>query len=406
MKTSEVNRETENHTEVKPSKADFEKNENLIFCCRKYKCAQKFKPLITQKYYLCGMIESTNAKINRLIVHRIGCKTEGEPLCISKTEMNTTEYEEVSDILKNFFFKSFKTEAYFNMTHEEGLNMNMVYNHVSDIFDDPSNFYEMSINIASQLYECSNHARIRGGEFYMAYFTGCVVDGEVCDAVGIFKSENKETFLKVYMSNDDNIELGAQEGINIRKLDKGCIVFNTEREDGYKVCAVDNINRGQEARFWMQDFLGLKPREDNFFYTDNYMQLCKGFVRDIFNEQNNVHRTDQIELINRSLDFFQNTPQFNNEDFENRVMIEPDIIQAFDAYKQEYETQNNMPEPLPTSFDISKDAVKQDKKHFKTIIKLDKNFHIYVHGSRYFMEKNYDAEKDMNYYKLYFKSES
>lgn len=31
MKTSEVNRETENHTEVKPSKADFEKTKTLFF---------------------------------------------------------------------------------------------------------------------------------------------------------------------------------------------------------------------------------------------------------------------------------------------------------------------------------------------------------------------------------------
>lgn len=352
------------------------------------------------------MIESANAKINKLIVHRIGCKAEGEPLSISKSEMQTAEYEEVSDMLKCFFFKPFKSEAYFNMTHDEGIEMNMVYNHVSEIFDNPDSFHEMSINIASQLYECSTHAKIKGGEFYMAYFTDCIVDGELCDAIGIFKSENKEMFLKVYMSSDENIGLGAQEGISIRKLDKGCIIFNVEREDGYRVCAVDNINKGQEARFWMQDFLGLTPRQDNYFFTDNYMQLCKGFVKDVFNEQNNVRRTDQIELINRSLDFFQHTPQFNHEDFQNRVMIEPDIMQAFDEYKERYEIDNKVPKPLPDAFDISKDAVKSEKKHFKTIIKLDKNFHIYIHGGRYMMEKDYDAEKDLNFYKLYFKSES
>ena len=55
------------------------------------------------------MIESANAKINKLIVHRIGCKAEGEPLSISKSEMQTAEYEEVSDMLKCFFFKPFKS---------------------------------------------------------------------------------------------------------------------------------------------------------------------------------------------------------------------------------------------------------------------------------------------------------
>ena len=65
------------------------------------------------------------------------------------------------------------------------------------------------------------------GEFYMVLFDNVVVDGEVCNALGIFKSENKDTFLKVYLK-DQNFELGSQQGINIKKLDKGCIIFNTE----------------------------------------------------------------------------------------------------------------------------------------------------------------------------------
>ncbi|MBP5365134.1 MAG: nucleoid-associated protein [Bacteroidales bacterium] len=355
------------------------------------------------------MIEYANAQITRLIVHKIGCKAEGEELHLSKGQLDVGEYESMSDVLKPYFFKPFKSDQYFNFSdrgEDNGLDMNMVYTQVAAVFDDPATFYEQSVNIAELLFDCSNHPKIKGGELYLAYFAGCVVDGQICDAVGIFKSENKEMFLKVYLSENDRIELGAQEGVSIRKLDKGCIVFNIEREEGFRVVAVDNINRGQEAQFWMEDFLGLKPREDSHFFTDNYMQMCKGFVRDVFNDEHQITRPEQIDLMNKSLDFFQKNKVFSEEAFNANVMSDPQVIQAFDEYKQQYQTDSRFTQQIPSEFEISADAVKGEKKHFKSVIKLDKNFHVYVHGGRYYMEKGYDRERDMNYYKLFYKSES
>lgn len=352
------------------------------------------------------MIESTGAVIDRLVVHQIGAKAEGGVLRLSRETIDLNEAEEMADVLKTFFFKPFKTDAYFNFSHPESLEMNMLYQHACDVFDNADSFFDASVMIAEHLYESSNHPKIKGGEFYMVHFSGCVVDGEVCDAIGIFKSESKETFLKVYLAQNDNIELGTQEGISVRRLDKGCVIFNIEREEGFRVCAVDNINKGGEAHFWMDDFLGLKPRQDSFYFTDNYMQMCKGFVTDVFNDDNHVSRTEQVDMMNRTVDFFQKNPQFSHSEFAQNVMEEPDIISAFNDYKQRFEEQRKMDEPLPELFEISKDAVKGEKKNFKSVIKLDKNFHVYVHGSRYYMEKGYDEEKDLNFYKLFFKMES
>ncbi len=86
----------------------------------------------------------------------------------------------------------------------------------AELFEEGGDFYNMSIQLAELLYEKSNHPKIRGGEFYFASFQNVVVDGELVNALGIFKSENKETFLKVYLK-DQNFELGTQEGINIKK---------------------------------------------------------------------------------------------------------------------------------------------------------------------------------------------
>jgi hypothetical protein len=56
-------------------------------------------------------------------------------------------------------------------------------------------------------------------------------------------------------------------------------------------------------------------------------------------------------------------------------------------------------------FDISTQAVKKQAKVFKSILKLDKNFHIYVHGNRELIEQGYDEEKHMKYYKVYYREE-
>jgi len=93
-----------------------------------------------------------------------------------------------------------------------------VYLYVSKIFKNKDLLYEQSINLAKHLYEQSTHPKIKGGEFYTVYFKDCILGGETLDAIGLFKSENKDTFLKVIRQNG-NFNLESQKGINIKKLD-------------------------------------------------------------------------------------------------------------------------------------------------------------------------------------------
>ena len=57
------------------------------------------------------------------------------------------------------------------------------------------------------------------------------------------------------------------------------------------------------------------------------------------------------------------------------------------------------------AFEISDYAVKKQSRVFKSIIKLDKNFHIYVHGDKNKIEKGTDHE-GRKYYILYYDDES
>ena len=349
------------------------------------------------------MIDFSQAIIDKMVVHQVGCRAEAQPMRFSKDLMHLQNDEMVADVLLGYFFRPFKEDAYYNFWHTEDIEKNEVYTISSSLFDNASGFYDASIRMAELLYENSNHPKIKGGEFYMAMFSNVVVDGELVNAIGIFKSENKETFLKVYLK-DQNFELGTQEGINIKKLDKGCLIFNTEKEQGYKICSIDSINKGNEARFWVDDFLGLQPREDNYYFTRNYMEMCRGFVNDVYNKENEVPRADQIDMLNKSMDFFSSKDNFNEANFEHEVIGQPEIIDAFKDYKQNYQQESSI--PLMEEFDISKSAVKGQKSTFKSILKLDKNFHVYIHGRRDYVERGYDQKKGLNYYTLYYEIES
>jgi hypothetical protein len=61
--------------------------------------------------------------------------------------------------------------------------------------------------------------------------------------------------------------------------------------------------------------------------------------------------------------------------------------------------------PLEDKFDISPPAVKREFKVLKSVIKLDKNFHIYVHGRRDLIERGFDDDKGKKYYKVFFDDE-
>ena len=187
---------------------------------------------------------------------------------------------------------------------------------VSAVFEQPEQLHAQSVELAKHLYEQSNHPNIKGGEFYVVYFKDCILDGETIDAVGLFKSENKDTFLKVKATNN-NFAINSEQGININKLDKGCLIFNTEKDNGYVVAVVDNTNRQMEAQYWIDDFLQIEQREDNYFNTESTLSMYKQFVTEQLPEEYELNRADQAELLNRTMHYFKDREEFALQDFQN-----------------------------------------------------------------------------------------
>jgi hypothetical protein len=346
------------------------------------------------------MLHLTEATINKLVMHQVGNKMREEDVRIAAGEIQTDS--QTNELLLKYFLTPFKSNEFFHLTHESELQLNEVYSYVEKIFEDPENLYIQSVKLAKHLYEQSTHPKIKGGEFYTVYFNNCVYEGEIFDAVGLFKSEIKDTFLKV-QSTGENFRIDYEDGININRLDKGCLIINSEKEKGYLVAVVDNLSRAGEAQFWRDHFLQIKQREDNYFLTENVMRMCHQFVVDKLPEKFEITKADQVDLLNKSAKFLKEQEKFEVESFANEVFRQPEIKETFNQFKDEY--QEEMDFELKPGFKIAEDAVKRQSRFFKSVIKLDKNFHIYIHGNKERVLKGYDAEKGMHFYQLFFESE-
>lgn len=354
-----------------------------------------------------------SSSISAVAIHRVGNKATDEGCILSGKEQHLSEA--LQDLLIRYFLTPFKVEEYYHLYDEAGPTQNAVYQSASRLFDDPDTLLAESQQLARLLYDASTHPNIKGGDLFVVYFKECQLNGETLDAIGLFKAENKAQFLKVLRDEEEwatqadlheasaRFRMDIDKGIDINKLDKGALIFNTERDKGYVVSVVDTSGRGTDACYWKDNFLAIRQRQDEFFNTHQVMQAYKKFVTNELPQQyEDVSRADQADLLNRSVTFFKQNDHFDMEDFERDVIGQPEVIDSFKQYRTLYEEEHDV--QLPDSFGISEGAVKKQARSYRSVIKLDKNFHIYVHGDRQLIEQGEDEKG--KYYKVYYNEES
>ncbi len=347
------------------------------------------------------MIEYANCNIAQIAVHQIGNKANEEALHLSDSPLELQD-ERLRELLLRFFLSPFVEPEFFAFTFTNGdFVMNPLYHYVAQMFGDHDTFLHTSADIARHLYEQSEHPQIKSGDLFVVYFSDLVLEDELTDAIGIFKSEVKQPFLKLNQKDRD-FALFYEDGIHVEKLDKGCLIFNSDSASGYRVCMVDKSNKSLEARYWRDDFLQLKPRNDDYQHTKQLMSMTKHFVVKQLAEDFPINKADQIDLLNRSVDYFQSHETFNQEEFEEAVFQERDVINAFRSFNESYRMSNEI--DVQDQFDISPEAVKKQSRLFKSVLKLDKNFHIYIHGDRDLIKQGTEAD-GRKFYKIYYEEE-
>ncbi len=338
-------------------------------------------------------------KMDKLILHFVGNKNNGEGVRFSDT---LTEFENIEDYFKQLINNNFKSEEFYQFYFLPNLELNPMYQFISSVFLKKESFIEQSKNAGRYLYDKSTHPQIKGGELCIFYFNECQINDEFLDCIGIFKSENKDTVLKVNTTKN-GFDLTDEKGINTNKLDKGCLIFNTDKEKGYLISVVDNTNKNTEAQYWKDDFLSVHSKRNEYHQTNQFLGIAKQFVTKKLTEVFEVSKADQIDLLNRSVEYFKKHETFEMVDFEKEVFQDNDLIDSFRSFDEGYRRDNEI--EISNNFDISTQAVKKQARAFKKVLKLDKNFHIYIHGDKELIEQG--VEKDgRKYYKIYYKDES
>lgn len=348
------------------------------------------------------MINRVESRLDAISIHKIGVKAEDEDIQLSSKPLVITDSTH-TDILLKYMIDSFKEPEFYKFTFSTGdVALNPVYSFVSNIFDNEQFLHEQSVNIARHLYESSQHPNIKAGDLMVAYIKDVLIDDELVNCIAIIKSETKDAFLKLNLS-DGSYQLNFEDGINIEKLDKACLIFDTEREDGYKICIKDRSNRNNDAIYWKDDFLNLKSREDVYFATTQYIKATKSFIKERLPFEEEADKRDEAEILHRSKTYLKNAETFDKENYTKTVFGDAERQASFSNFCEDYMQEKNV--KLQDNFEISESAVRKQTKFFRSVIKLDKNFHIYAHGDKSLMEKGTDT-KGRKYYKLYYETES
>lgn len=336
--------------------------------------------------------------LSKIIVHKVGNRINQESLILSQEELQLED--EMKELLEDFFLKAFKSEEQFSFYSDTYLVNNPVYSSVSEIFDDRDKFVYEAENIAQHLYEVAENPRVQSGELFIAYFEGEEnADGNKIDYIGIFKTENKNPFLKIFPQNEA-FEIEKDYGIGLSKLDKGALIYNSSKETGYAVSVVDN-NKNGDMYYWFEDFLKVKQRDDEYFQTQETLTVYKEYITKQLPQEFETTKADQADFLNKSITFFKEKETFDYDEFTREVLEDPNVIESFGNFKSDYEQE--MQVSISEDFAISEAAVKKQSRGFKSVIKLDKNFHIYVHGDRKLIETGQDEKG--KYYRLYFEEE-
>lgn len=338
------------------------------------------------------MIEYRGASVLQLFLQKI--KEEPSHQHLLRDEFTPGEEETI----KNIFLKPFESAiTTYQFHHEIDLEMNVLYQLSRKIFEEET-IGETHQGIISHLRTSSRHPNIKEGELFLIRFSDLIWDKQLCSGLGIFKVEKKDTFLETPDWTKEP-SLLFKEGIGEKKLDKACLILSTPGD--YTILAYDNNNN--EAVYWKNDFIQLDFKKDHINDTNHFLQMTKTYITDQLPEEFEVSKTDQIDLLNKSIGYFKNHEEFDKGEFEQEVFGEAAAIESFRYFDKQYQEEMDM--DRADQFKIAVNSVKKQSRIFKSVLKLDKNFHVYIHGNRELIERGEDAD-GRKFYKIYYQNEA
>ncbi len=348
------------------------------------------------------MISRKNAAISKCIIHKVGNKHNNTKNAFSEKEVI---FDEASyELMLPFLLRPFASVVQsYRFNHHADISLNEINTYSNQVFSDEDNFIETSQHIVNHLFEQSNSAQIKTGDVLVVLFEGIEFNEITTNAIGIFKIENKVNFFQTYLENN-SYDVLVQKGISSKKVDKGCLILNQSDTEGRIIFSADNNN--YDTQYWTNHFLNIKYADDANSHTQQYIELCKDFSEDIL--KISYGNQEQNTFLAKTIDFFKEHEVVNVETFKDELFEEDKHKTLFDDYKKTFESEKNL--VIRNQFDVAELVVNKEKKKIKTEIKLDTNIQIKLdidapEASSEYLERGYDDDKKMHFYKVFFNVE-
>ena len=266
--------------------------------------------------------------IKKATIQVVGNKTRGEGLSAASV---LADVSGSSEFLTKLVEKSFTMDDLKRFSYIESVELNPVYQFVSKMFDDKEAFLKQSVNIATFLYDQSVHPNIRNGELYVLLLE-CEYKKETVEAVAILKSEKKDPFLA---TDNDGMEISVKTiyGTGLKGLDKGCLVLNVERENGYVVGTVDNTNNGSDAQYWTDSFLHVTNCDDDYHETVKLPEMLTAFSKQVA-EQN---AAEGAVVAKKATELLKKGEAVQVEELTDKICATDEQREQFVTFRQEFE---------------------------------------------------------------------
>ena len=343
-------------------------------------------------------IKFQDARLVAMALAKVGNSLRDEPLQTSRTLCQFDDDD--AELLTHCFLKSFRSLELHHLHHHTSLESNEMFAYVSTIFDSNDTLLENSQLIAKHLYAKSNRPNIKAGDLCVALIDGIEIDGRKVQAVSVIKSESKVPFLQI-SEEDGDLRLRTQQGIYPDKIDKGCLVVNHNRENGYAVYLFDKS--GNNPMFWNRDFVCALPEKNDDFLTRRYSELCVAFAENGLPEE--TAKEERFDVADRAITYIAENESFDLDEFQEVALKEPEQIERFQAFKSDYEEEAG--QELTPTFTVSKPEAKKARKRLKGVVKLDTGVVLkfttkFIDEAHALMEKGYDGKRKMKYMKVYY----
>ena len=338
------------------------------------------------------MIQCNNSNIQLLKISYVGNRIAGEQVKLSKDVLQCDEL--TKNIIGRYLLSGIEYYQLYKLTHSEGLEYNKVYNLASEVFGDNSTFERVVDELSYLLFQKANDKSIIGGYLFVVYFEDCLVDDKTTNALGIFKAETKDVFIKLTSKSSDII-LSSEQGFAMNKMDKGCVIFNVNCKDGYRLAILNKSHSKKSVKYWNDDFLRCAPVVGDYLNTQAVIKAIGQFVK-----EQEAGQIEKAFLLNKSIQEARKET-INVSDLLSQVATDEvgksRIQELFSSY-----TGGN--EQLPDT--VNPDASALKKTRLKSILKLDDNFEIVFHGGENRIETGVDKATGMKYIKLLYEFDS